>query len=220
MDMLGAFGALPSVDAFLDAVDNGLISEALANAQAVYEGNNENDFWSLAETNVGQLSFYVQDEWDVNDDLKLSFGLRADKPLYFNSADKAQDVIDGTGDYAPNTPYQNPNTGGLELQLNTQMPTDDWVWSPRFGFNYDVNGDSSLQMRGGTGLKLEDFHLCGLGTKLEIRTGGFHQMVDIDYKYPQGVGEAVFVTKNGKWTNFDGDVYPKDVYGLSFKTGV
>ena len=38
--------------------------------------------WSLAETNVGQLSFYVQDEWNVSDDFKLTYGIRFDKPLY------------------------------------------------------------------------------------------------------------------------------------------
>jgi hypothetical protein len=212
---VGAFGALPSVDAFLDAVDNGLISEALANAQAVYEGNNENDSWALAETNVGQLSFYVQDEWDANEDLKLTFGLRVDKPLYFDSADKAQDVIDGTGDYAPNTPYQNPNTGGLELQLNTQMPTDDWVWSPRFGFNYDVNGDSSLQMRGGTGLFSGRFPFVWLGNQIGNPNWWFHQMVDIDYKYPQVWRSSFGMDKKmGNGLTLTGDVtYSKDVYG-------
>jgi outer membrane receptor for ferrienterochelin and colicin len=38
---------------------------------------------NLAELNVGQVALYVQDEWNINDDFKLIYGLRADKPLYF-----------------------------------------------------------------------------------------------------------------------------------------
>ena len=94
---VGAFGSFPSVDAFLEASSNGLISEALANAQNVQDAGN----WALAETNVGQLAFYVQDEWDVNDNFKLTYGVRFDKPLFFDTADKAQDVIDGTSASPP-----------------------------------------------------------------------------------------------------------------------
>ena len=145
---VGAFGAFASVDDFVAAGNNGLLSEALANAQAVADA----DTWSLAETNVGQLAFYIQDEWDVNDDFKFTYGLRFDKPLYFDTDEKAGDVIAGTGDYAPNTPYVNPNTGDLQLLDNTQMPSSSWLFSPRIGFNYDVNSDNTLQLRGGSGI--------------------------------------------------------------------
>jgi outer membrane receptor protein involved in Fe transport len=43
------------------------------------------DKWKLAELNVGQVAFYAQDDWNINDDFKLTLGLRADKPLYFNT---------------------------------------------------------------------------------------------------------------------------------------
>jgi hypothetical protein len=156
---VGAFGSFPSVDAFLEASSNGLISEALANAQNVQDAGN----WALAETNVGQLAFYVQDEWDVNDNFKLTYGVRFDKPLFFDTADKAQDVIDGTSDYFPEIPYVNPNTGQVEQLSNTQMPSSDWLVSPRVGFNYDVNGDSTFQLRGGSGLFTGRFPFVWLG---------------------------------------------------------
>ena len=60
---VGAFGAFGSVNDFLTASTNGLLSEALSNAKNVKNA----DSWALAETNVGQLAFYLQDEWDVND---------------------------------------------------------------------------------------------------------------------------------------------------------
>ena len=118
------------------------------------------------------MAFYVQDEWFVNDKFKLTYGIRMDKPLYFDSDEKAQDVIDGTGDYAPGTPYVNPNTGQVQLLDNTKMPTDKWVISPRVGFNYDVNGDDTTQFRGGSGLFTGRFPFVWLETRLATQTGG------------------------------------------------
>jgi hypothetical protein len=178
---VGAFGALGSVDDFIASVNNGLISEALTNAQAVQDAGN----WALAETNVGQLAFYMQDEWDVSEHFKLTYGLRFDKPLYFDSAQKAQDVIDGTSDYAPNTPYVNPNTGQVQLLSNTQMPSNDWLVSPRIGFNYDVNGDDTFQLRGGSGLFTGRFPFVWLGNQIGNPNWWFQQNVDPDYKFPQ-----------------------------------
>jgi hypothetical protein len=178
---VGAFGAFASVDDFVAAGNNGLLSEALANAQAVADA----DTWSLAETNVGQLAFYIQDEWDVNDDFKFTYGLRFDKPLYFDTDEKAGDVIAGTGDYAPNTPYVNPNTGDLQLLDNTQMPSSSWLFSPRIGFNYDVNSDNTLQLRGGSGIFSGRIPFVWLGNQIGNPNWWFHQMVDPDYQYPQ-----------------------------------
>ena len=178
---VGAFGSFPSVDAFLDASSNGLISEALANAQNVQDAGN----WALAETNVGQLAFYLQDEWDVNDNFKLTYGVRFDQPLFFDTADRAQDVIDGTSDYFPEIPYVNPNTGQVEQLSNTQMPSSDWLVSPRVGFNYDVNGDNTFQLRGGSGLFTGRFPFVWLGNQVGNPNFWFQQNVDPDYKFPQ-----------------------------------
>ena len=178
---VGAFGSFPSVDSFLEASNNGLISEALANAQNVQDAGN----WALAETNVGQLAFYLQDEWDVNDNFKLTYGVRFDKPLFFDTADKAQDVINGTTDYFPEIPYVNPNTGQVEQLSNTQMPSSDWLVSPRVGFNYDVNGDSTFQLRGGSGLFTGRFPFVWLGNQVGNPNFWFQQNVDPDYKFPQ-----------------------------------
>jgi hypothetical protein len=177
----GAFGAFGSVSDFTAAVNNGLIGDAIAAAQSTFDANS----WSLAETNVGQIAFYLQDEWFVNDKLKLTYGLRMDKPLYFDSDKKAQDVIDGTADYAPGTPYVNPNTGQVQLLDNTKMPTDKWVISPRVGFNYDVNGDNTTQLRGGSGLFTGRFPFVWLGNQIGNPNWWFHQMVDPDYQFPQ-----------------------------------
>lgn len=207
----GAFGAFGSLSDFTTAINNGLIRDAIAAATATYE----NDSWSLAETNVGQMSFYMQDEWFVNDKFKLTYGLRMDKPLYFDSDKKAQEVIDGTGDYAPRTPYVNPNTGQVQFLDNTKMPSDKLVISPRLGFNYDVNGDDTTQVRGGSGLFTGRFPFVWLGNQIGNPNWWFHQMVDPDYQFPQ-----VWRTNLGIDQEYDNDLtlsldvsYTKDING-------
>jgi hypothetical protein len=39
------------------------------------------------------------------------------------------------------------------------MPNNNILWSPRAGFNWDITGDKTKQLRGGTGILLEDFLL-------------------------------------------------------------
>ena len=207
----GAFGAFGSLSDFTTAINNGLIRDAIAAATDTYE----NDSWSLAETNVGQMSFYLQDEWFVNDKFKLTYGLRMDKPLYFDSDKKAQEVIDGTGDYAPRTPYVNPNTGQVQYLDNTKMPSDKLVISPRLGFNYDVNGDDTTQVRGGSGLFTGRFPFVWLGNQIGNPNWWFHQMVDPDYQFPQ-----VWRTNLGIDQEYDNELtlsldvsYTKDING-------
>ena len=183
---VGAFGSdFANMDGFRAGISSGLLADAFAAAQNTFNNNNANDSWALAETNVGQLAFYVQDDWNINDNFKFSYGIRFDKPLFFDSAQKAQDVIDGTTDYFPGIPYINPNSGQVQQLSNTQMPSNDWLVSPRLGFNYDVKGDSSLQLRGGTGLFTGRFPFVWLGNQIGNPNFWFQQNVDPDYKFPQ-----------------------------------
>ena len=171
--------------------------------------------WALAETNVGQMSFYLQDEWNVSDKFKLTYGVRFDKPLFFDSAEKAQEVIDRACCYVPSIPYVNPNTGETVFLDNTKMPNNDWLISPRVGFNYDVNGDKTFQFRGGSGLFTGRFPFVWLGNQIANPEVFFYQAVDPDYKFPQ-----VWRTNIGTDYRFEngltltGDVsYTKDING-------
>ncbi len=161
----------------------------IANAEAVFAANNAvadgtPGGWALAETNVGQMAFYVQDEWNVNEKFKLTYGLRMDKPLFFDTAEKAQDVID-RGFVIAGQPYVNPNTGETVFIDNTQLPNNDWIFSPRVGFNYDVNGDDTFQLRGGSGFFTGRFPFVWLGNQVAAPDVFFLQAVDPDYKFPQ-----------------------------------
>ncbi len=98
--------------------------------------------WKLSELNVGQVAFYAQDDWNITDNFKLSLGLRADKPLYFNTSDLIQKYIDTDNGASRNnaTIYYNPQTKANEALISTILPTDQLLWSPRLGFNWDVKG--------------------------------------------------------------------------------
>ena len=191
----GTFNAYPSVDAFLadaNAGSQSAIANNLAFAQTVFENRNAagvgNDGgWRLSETNVGQVSVYAQDEWSMADNFKLTYGLRLDKPLYFDTDEKIQEFIDidNGATVDPTTVYFDPETG-QETRLNsTQLPTDEILISPRLGFNWDVRNDKTLQVRGGTGVFTGRLPFVWIGNQVSGADQGFFQIVDPDFKFPQ-----------------------------------
>ncbi len=216
----GVFFPTTSMEDFQDLVDSGglqgLFNDAI-NADNALNNNGEGNAggWAWAETNVGQMSLYAQDEWDVNNKLKLTYGLRLDKPLYFNTASKAQNVIDVSSAVVPDIPYVNPNTGETVFIDNTNMPTNKVIFSPRLGFNYDVNGDNTFQLRGGSGLFTGRLPFVWIGNQVGNPNVFFLQYVDPDFQFPQ-----VWRTNVGADYKFDngliltGDVsYTKDING-------
>ncbi|MFD0975675.1 TonB-dependent receptor [Salinimicrobium gaetbulicola] len=212
---------------FQEAVENGLLSEALANAQNVFDTRNAEGSWALAETNVGQLAFYAQDRWKLTEDFTFTYGLRVDKPLYFDTKDKIQENIDRVGDYQPNITYYNEN--GEPVKLNSlELPANDLLWSPRLGFNWDALGDKSLQVRGGTGIFTGRLPFVWIGNQVANPAFYFYQTTAPDFKYPQ-----VWRTSFGIDYRFDNGltitsdyIYTKDAnaqivrnYGLGTPTG-
>ena len=175
------FGDFANMAAFNTAIANGLLADAKANAEAVYAAGN----WGLAETNVGQLAFYAQDDYNINDNFKLSYGVRFDKPLFFDSSTKAQEVIDRGAAYVPEIPYIDPATGETVFFDSTKMPNNDFLISPRLGFNWDVKGDKTLQLRGGSGLFTGRFPFVWLGNQIANPNVYYYQVVDPDFKFPQ-----------------------------------
>ncbi|MGB5499226.1 MAG: TonB-dependent receptor, partial [Maribacter sp.] len=161
-----------------------------ASAQATFDANNQVEdgvpgAWSLAETNVGQLSFYLQDEWSATDNFKLTYGVRFDKPLYFDTAEKIRENIDRKGTYQPDNVYFNPNTGENTAIDSEQLPSSDWLISPRLGINWDIKGDNTLQLRGGTGVFTGRLPFVWIGNQVQGVDFFFYQAVDPDFKWPQ-----------------------------------
>ena len=189
----GIFSPYPDVQTFLDnAQPGGVVDQYLSATQNAFNSSNANGTgndggWKLAELNVGQLSFYVQDEWNVTDAFKLTYGVRFDKPLYFDTADLIQKYIDtDNGATRDNSvPYFNPNKNEEVNLDSTTLPNNDWLVSPRVGFNWDVNNENKTQVRGGTGLFTGRFPFVWLGNQVSGADDGFFQLIDPDYKWPQ-----------------------------------
>ena len=205
------FGDFANMGAFNNAISNGFLADAMANAEAI----NAADNWSLAETNVGQMAFYLQDEWNVNDNFKVAYGIRFDKPLFFDSSKKAQEVIDRGAVYVPEIPYMDPVTGETVFFDSTKMPNNNFLISPRVGFNWDVNGDKTMQVRGGTGLFTGRFPFVWLGNQIANPNVYYYQVVDPDFKFPQVWRTSLGVDKkleNGVVLTTDLS-YTKDING-------
>ncbi|GAA3622439.1 carboxypeptidase regulatory-like domain-containing protein [Flavivirga jejuensis] len=189
----GIFAPYANVQEFLDnAQPGGLVDQYLTATQNAFDTFNTNGTgndggWKLAELNVGQLSFYVQDDWNITDAFKVTYGVRFDKPLYFNTGDLIQKYIDtDNGATRDNSvSYFNPNKNEEVNLDSTTLPNNDWLISPRLGFNWDVNNENKTQVRGGTGLFTGRFPFVWLGNQVSGADDGFFQLIDPDYKWPQ-----------------------------------
>ncbi len=192
----GFGGPYPSVQDFLDLSLPGGVTDtniAFANTQfnsASAHQDGEVGGFNLYKANFGQMAFYLQDEWNATDNFKLTIGIRFDKPLYFDTSQLAQNFIDtqlesNPGFYDPTIEYFDPKNGNTVFFDNTQMPTNEVLFSPRFGFNWDIKGDHSFQVRGGTGIFTGRLPFVWLGNQIPGADAGFFQAVDPDFKWPQ-----------------------------------
>ncbi|QKG53310.1 hypothetical protein [Hymenobacter sp. BRD67] len=103
-------------------------------------------------TNAAQIGVYIQDEWSPASNLKLTYGIRGDLPIIYSSIQQNYPVSGGT-DPATGKSYAGLNNFRDNIQINTsQLPNRTVLFSPRIGFNWDVNDDRKTQLRGGTGI--------------------------------------------------------------------
>ena len=99
----------------------------------------------IAIFNVKQLGGYIQDNFTPNPRLNLTYGVRMDVPMMdrpnYNLLLDTATITAG------------PRIGQkMGINTNTSFPASNALWSPRFGFNYDVNGDGTTLIRGGAGV--------------------------------------------------------------------
>ncbi|MBL7904995.1 MAG: TonB-dependent receptor [Bacteroidales bacterium] len=95
---------------------------------------------------VSTYSAYIQDEYQVNNNLVVTGGLRAD----------IFDYNDGTAEefYNPvidTLVFKDENNEDYHLSTGA-FPKTKVLLSPRIGFNYDIKGDKTMQLRGGSGI--------------------------------------------------------------------
>jgi outer membrane receptor protein involved in Fe transport len=100
---------------------------------------------AAASFQYSQLGLYAQDQWSIADNFKLTYGVRFDVPFFENGA--------------VNDDFNNRTVGLLEAQgydlegarVGKKIKSQVHV-SPRAGFNWDVTGDRTTQVRGGLGI--------------------------------------------------------------------
>ena len=92
-----------------------------------------------ARVQFNRPGIYGQDDWNINDKFKLTYGLRIDGLFFTNS-----DLMTNNAIKALDYEGRHIDTG--------KWPDNSITFSPRLGFTYDVFGDKSLKVRGGTGL--------------------------------------------------------------------
>ena len=92
-----------------------------------------------ARVQFNKAGIYGQDEWNINSKFKLTYGLRIDG-LFFNNSD----LMTNNAIYALDYDGRHIDTG--------KWPSANITFSPRVGFTYDILGNKSLKLRGGTGL--------------------------------------------------------------------
>ena len=139
-----------------------------------------------AQVTFSQLGVYAQDEWTVSDKLKLTYGIRLDD-LIFNNDDIAT------------------NLAILKYDFRDGAKIDTGVWpknrvqvSPRVGFVWDVYGDKSLKVRGGTGLFQGRLPLVYF-TNMPTNAG----LVQNSVQYKSTWEGGQLVSKNGKLDVFN-----------------
>jgi len=160
--------------------------------------------------NAMQLAFYAQDEIQVNQDLKITAGLRLDVPIFSDDPPLNNTAFN-------NTSIPLFESAGWDLQgaRASKAPSTQLLFSPRIGFNYDVNGDNSFQLRGGAGIFTSRVPWVWPGGMF-IRNG-----LNSAFNVRVGVGQQEIFGQPQEWLdNLTSDVSPTgdvDLFTEDFK---
>ncbi|MBB6003010.1 carboxypeptidase regulatory-like domain-containing protein [Arcicella rosea] len=129
-----------SFDDFYASVNNGT-SNALQYRQ---QWSNTTEF-PFAKMKGSTLSLYAQDEINVGKGFKVTVGIRADGTSF-----PVEKNATTTNPFVPALTFKD---NGQDVKLATdRFPEFTLLWSPRVGFNWDVNEEKKTQVRGGFGI--------------------------------------------------------------------
>jgi len=166
---------------------------------------------------VGQLSFYAQDEFLLTPRFNLLAGVRVDLPMYFN------DMVDNPFSRSLTCLDENDDPETVD---QSELPGASPLFSPRVGFNWDVQGDRSMQVRGGTGIFTGRLPFVWIGNNISnpgqnenlpahLRSFDLNAM-DPDFKWPQVWTTNLAVDRNLPWDMLGTleFVYGKDINSI------
>jgi len=205
----------PRYEYFFDGVNRFLNNEPADLVLFGHEqsfGGDEIRFGDEAENlgpsfNAAQLAFYAQDEIQINPDFKLTLGIRLDIPIFTD--DPPLDNVQFNNETIPIL-----EQAGWDLQgaRASQSPSTQLLFSPRVGFNYDVNGDKTTQLRGGVGIFTSRVPWVWPGGQF-IRNG-LNSAFNVDFGVP------IFATPEEWRQNLTSDASPTgdvDLFAEDFK---
>ncbi len=114
----------------LDDYRNGIASRFSLSYSKLSDNPKPRAEWSMLQAGV-----YAQDEWQVNPKFRITAGLRVDVPIFLDK------------------PLNNPDFHEAFPQYRTdEVPSGNLLFSPRFGFNYDMTEEAEMVVRGGIGV--------------------------------------------------------------------
>jgi len=113
---------------------------------------------SHVSTRFGGFQTYVQDEWHARTNLALTFALRAEHRANFSCDNHCFSGIDSPFEEINHDPVQPYNRVIRTQQKHALANLDRIVWSPRFGFAWQLFGAShNSVLRGGAGILYDPF---------------------------------------------------------------
>ena len=156
----------------LDDFLSGAAPESVA-LQYGYNGNTNPG----SSITFNQLGLYLQDEWDVLNNLKVQAGIRFDDLVFDNS-----DIMRNNAIYGLDFGGRHVDTGA--------WPKNNIQISPRVGFSWDVFGDKSLKVRGGSGFFAGRIPLVFF-TNMPQNSGMIQNLITATTTYKNGVVNTV-----------------------------
>lgn len=154
---------------------------------------------AAADFSMLQWGIYAQDEFQATTHLKITAGLRIDMPMFLTDSPVDDNFNENTISLL--------EAEGWDLMgaRAGQMPKSQLMFSPRVGFNWDVTGDKSTQLRGGVGIFTSRlplvwpggsytnsgvviggvYHRSSWGTPITFRSEWDNQYKNPDFGYPE-----------------------------------
>lgn len=129
-----------------------------------YNGNTK----PSADVAFGQLGIYLQDEWNIRENFKLTAGLRMDHLSFLNDIMRNQAIYD-------------QDFNGVHIDTGA-WPDSKMQFSPRLGFTWDVFNDKTLKVRGGSGFFTGRIPLVFF-TNMPTNAGMIQNLVSITTRY-------------------------------------
>lgn len=130
---------------------------------------------AAAKFNATQIGVYGQWEKQWTENFKTTLGIRLDLPMYITRPPENSNFNDTI------IPLIEAAGWDMEGAKTGQMPRAKILYSPRFGFNWDVFNDKKTQVRGGVGIFTSRIPFVWPGgsyTNNGITTGGMRLTYD------------------------------------------